>query len=39
MVLVEPVRSDVCRQDPEVTCQEPFIHDLVLAPRRGLRED
>jgi len=37
--LVEPVRPDVRRGDPETARSKPFVFSLALAPGRGLRED
>ena len=37
--MVEPVRSDVRRGDPETARSKPFVFSLALAPGRGLRED
>jgi hypothetical protein len=35
--LVEPVRSDFCRRDPEAPCTKQFVFTVALAPERGVR--
>jgi hypothetical protein len=38
-VLVEPVRSDVRRGDPQTARSEPVVFPLALTPGRGVRPD